>query len=299
MPIFPRGKPVRYMAAASALFCVVSYAQQSYAQQTHPQQPPAAGSLPQASPASLHDTLLAKATTLYYSTARVGLRNFDCQVHVDWARMMKSARKGAALPDNDPRLALLNTVAITLRADLKGDSSLDWNLPEHPLKPVDESQTAMLNQVHHGVEQTLGGLLKTIWSPLVNGSIAETLGEESANITEDANGYTLRTKDPQESITEVFDRGLVMKRFVVESSTLSNMDLKPVFQATPQGLLPAHMAADIRNPGTPAQGPAQPMDADMEYQVVTGIQIPSRITIVMPDVVEMDFKLDGCAVNPR
>ena len=288
MPTHPCAKPIQYLAAASALFCAIGHAQSSSP----------AGPAPQASPASLHDTLLAKATGLYYSTARAGLRNFDCQVHPDWARMMKSARKGAALPDDDPKLALLKTVTIALHADLKGDSSMDWKLPDHPQKPVDESQTAMVNQVHHGVEQTLGGWLK-MWSPLVNGSIVETLGEETSNVSEDASGYTLRQKDRQELVTEIFDWGLVLKEFDVVSATTSNVNLRPGYQTTPQGLLPTTFAAEIRDPGASSQSPAQKMNVDMDYQQVSGVQIPSRITIVMPDIVEMDFKLDGCTVNSR
>lgn len=37
----------------------------------------------------------------------------------------------------------------------------------------------------------------------------------------------------------------------------------------------------------------------MEYQAVSGIKIPARITLAMPDIVEMDFKLAGCALNRR
>jgi hypothetical protein len=57
--------------------------------------------------------------------------------------------------------------------------------------------------------------------------------------------------------------------------------------------------AETREPGAKAEAPAQGMDVEMEYQAVSGIEIPSRITLGMPDIVEMDFKLDGCTVNPR
>jgi len=288
MLTFPRSKPVQYLAALPALFCALGYAQKT----------PAADPVPQASPASLHDTLLAKATSLYYSTARAGLRDFDCQVHPDWARMMKSARKGAALPVDDPKLALLNTVTITLHADLKGGSSLDWKLPEHSERPLDDSQTAMLNQVHHGIEQSLGGVLK-MWMPLVNGSIAETLGEDSAEISEGANGYTLRSKESGESETEFFDRGLVLKESDVVTAMGSNVKLKPAYQATSLGLLPMSFVAETHEPGAAAQAPAQQMSGYMEYQAVSGMQVPARITIVLQSVVEMDFRLDGCMVNPR
>jgi hypothetical protein len=281
-------KPAKGLAATLTLCCALGHAQNT----------PPAEPLPQASQASLHDTLLAKAASLYYSTARAGLRSFDCQVHPDWARMMKSARKGAPLPDDDPRLPLLNTVTITLNADLKGGSNLDWQLPSHPRKPINEDQVAMLNQVHHGIEQSLGGLMK-MWMSLVNGSVAESLGEESADISQDANGYTLRSKDRNGSVTEVFDRGLVLKVFDLEGAATSSVKLMPVYRATPQGLLPASFVAETREPGAKAEAPAQGMDVEMEYQAVSGIEIPSRITLGMPDIVEMDFKLDGCTVNPR
>jgi len=41
------------------------------------------------------------------------------------------------------------------------------------------------------------------------------------------------------------------------------------------------------------------MSGYMEYQAVSGMQVPARITIVLQSVVEMDFRLDGCMVNPR
>jgi len=67
----------------------------------------------------------------------------------------------------------------------------------------------------------------------------------------------------------------------------------------PQGLLPVSFVAKTREPGAQAQGTAQQMDAEMEYQAVSGIKTPARITLAMPDIVEMDFKLAGCALNRR
>jgi len=258
------------------------------------QSAPAVSQAPPASTASLHDTLLAKAATLYYSAAKAGLRNFDCRVHPDWAGMMKSVRKGEPLPESDPRLALLDTVSITLHMNLKTGSSLEWRLPDPQQKPLDQDQTALLNQVHHGIEQSLGGILK-MWTPLVDGSIAEMLGEERAQIFADANGYTLRSKTEHETVTEIFDNGLVLKRYILESATSANVDLAPTFKTDPQGLLPASFVGRLHGANT--QGPAQEMDVSLEYQSVSGIEIPARITAVMPNVIEMDFRLDGCAVN--
>jgi hypothetical protein len=41
------------------------------------------------------------------------------------------------------------------------------------------------------------------------------------------------------------------------------------------------------------------MHVGLEYQKVEGAEIPTRLTIEMPKVVQMNFKLDGCTINPK
>ena len=90
------------------------------------------------------DALLAKAATMYYSTAKAGLNGFDCAVHPDWHTVFASADPGAAISDSDSRLVLLNGVAITLHARLKGGSTLDWTPAAGGA--TDADSTALLTQ---------------------------------------------------------------------------------------------------------------------------------------------------------
>lgn len=246
--------------------------------------------------ASLNDALLARATGLYYSAAKAGLKGFDCQVHPDWMVTMSSARNGNAVAADDPNLALLNAVRITLHARLSGGSNLDWQAPTETGKTAEPSAAAMLEQTHRGMEQVWVGLLK-LWIPLVDGSIAESLGEEDVEIVKTESGYTLRSKDNAYGLTEEFDNDLTLRRFITADSG-STVNLEPAFQHTGQGLLLSSFAAHIEPAGAQPRA-SQEMRVNLEYKSISNILIPSRLTMEMPGLVRMDFKLDGCKVNPR
>ena len=160
-------------AGLLAFSCLLARSQASPAGQAA-----SAAPLPLATAASLKDTLLAKATSLYDSTAKSGLRRFDCQVHPDWKEIIASSRGGAPVSGDDPRLALVSTAKITLHARMAGGSTLDWQASAgEPLSPSKQAEgQALLERAHHGIENTLLGVLK-LWIPLVDGSVAESLGE--------------------------------------------------------------------------------------------------------------------------
>jgi hypothetical protein len=255
---------------------------------------PPAPTLQSGSAASLNDTLLAKATSLYDSTAKSGLHSFDCQVHPDWKKIVSSVKKGAPDAADDAKVALLNTVKITLHARLNGGSTLDWQPPESLEKPLDPAATSMLNKAHQGIENTLVGFVK-LWTLLVNGSVAESLGSDEVNVARTGEGFTLRSKDKRYPLTEEFDRDLLLKHFITVDSA-SAVDIAPTYRPSARGLLVQSFVAHIQPTGA---GPAaaQEMHIGLEYQAVSAIQIPARITVEVPNVVEMDFALDGCVVN--
>jgi hypothetical protein len=266
--------------------CVAIRAQNRPASPSAPPQPAAI--------ASLSDALLAKATALYASTAKSGLRSFDCIVHPDWQMIMTSSRKGAPSAGSDSEIALLNSVKITLHARIDGDSTVDWEVPAG--KPLDAAANATLDRAHRGIEQTLKGALK-LCIPLINGSVAESLGAENADVAQTENGYSLRSRDKQHSLTEEFDRNLLLTRQVITDSG-STVDIAPTFQPTSQGLLLNSFTARVQPAGTAAQN-AQEMRISLAYQTVSGAQILARLAVVVPNVVTMDFALDGCTVNAQ
>ena len=246
---------------------------------------------------TLKDSLMARAEMLYDSTTKSGLHAFDCQVHPDWNTIMTSSRQGAPLPADDPRLPLLSGVKITLHARLDGSSTLEWQPPANPLDP---EARATLETAHRGIEQTLLGVLK-LWAPLVNGSIPESFGEDDLDLAQIENGYTLRSKDKQHSLTEQFDRDLTLKQFITTESG-STIDIAPVFESTGLGLQLSGFTARIQAAGTSPQA-AQQMRVDLEYKA--GVNptsaasgIPAKLAIEISKVVQMNFALDACIANP-
>jgi len=287
MQRLPCASPVRIAAALVALSCMAVPAQSAQVAA-----PASAAPLQPAAAASLGDTLLAKATALYASTAKSGLREFDCSVHPDWQKIKTSSRKGTPSADSDSGIAMLNGVKITLHAPLDGDSTVDWAVRAG--KPLEADTSAMLDRAHRGIEQSLTGALK-LWIPLVNGSVAESLGAEDVDVTQNENGYSVRSRDKRHSLTEEFDRNLLLTRTVIADSG-SVVDIAPTFQPTSQGLLLSSFTARVQPAGTTAEN-AKQMHISFEYQTVSGAQIPAKLAVDVRNVVTMDFMLDGCTVS--
>jgi len=280
-------------AAVVAFWCVLATAQTPPVMPT-PVKSPSAGSLQSPTTAALKDTLLAMVTDLYDSPAKTGLRSYDCQVHPDWKKMMSSAKKGAPIADDDPKLLTLGTVKIALHARMSGASTLDWQVPVNADKPLNQASVDLLNRMHQGIENTLLGELE-LSKPLVDGSIAESMGEDGVDVTQTADGYLLRSKNKRSSLTETFNRNLVLKHYVAIDSG-SAVEIEPEFQPTPQGMLLNSFTARVRSADAPPAS-AKEMHVSLEYQTVSAIQIPARLDIGVLNLVEMDFAFDGCTVN--
>lgn len=300
---------IRALAAATvlALCCLPVLAQQL------PAGPAAATPATQAAVASLNDSLMARATALYNSTIKTGLHGFDCQVHPDWMKIIVSSRNGALQDSDTARAALLGAVKIVLHARIKGGSTLDWQPPDSVV-PRTQATVDMLDRAHRSIESTLEGVLK-LWTPLVDGSLAESLGEDEV-ATEATGGYAVRSKNSMpnsapntapdkqkppiqsqdQSVTEEFDHNLLLKHFTLIDAG-STASLTPVFQPTPRGLLVSSFDALLQPAGI-AAAEAREMHIAFDYQPVSGIQIPGKIGVELPGVVEMNFALDGCALSP-
>jgi hypothetical protein len=282
--------PAVSVRIAAVLFALSSMA--ACAQSPTGAPPASAAPLQRADAASLGDTLLAKATALYASTAKSGLRGFDCGVHPNWEEIRASSRKDAPAPGSDSEIVLLNTVKIALHVRLEGESSMDWEVPEGNSR--DPASGAMLERAHRGIEQTLTSALK-LWISLVNGSVAESLGAENVEITQNENGYSVRSRDKRHSLAEEFDRKLLLTRSVIADAG-SVVDIAPVFQPTSQGLLLGSFVARVQQAGGAAER-AQEIRFSVEYQNVSGAQIPQKLAVEVSHLVTMEFLLDGCTVN--
>lgn len=282
----------------AALFAVCSLAVAAYGQSA-PASPvgpaePSTTALPAAATPDPHAAFLAKASQLYYSSAKAGLRAFDCQVHPDWRTAILSAAPGAAVPDTSPDLLLLKAVSITLHGRLTGGSTLDWNPPPAPAKPLDQQSMDLLDHMHQGVDRSLTGFMQ-FWAPFIDGSVIPATSE-GIEIADTDKGHTIHADQEGTSLTEILDKDLVMQQFNVATGG-AKINFSPRYKSTAQGLLASGFDASIQSPSdTPDH--AEHMQVEVEYQSVSGFPIPSRIVMEVVGNAKFDFALDGCTANP-
>ena len=283
----PYASPAKSLIAALAI-CLAASA--GMAQNPAPKQAAAA-----VAPASSDNAWLAKTAALYYSSAKAGLTGFDCSVHPDWHTLFVTAGKGEAVAQDDPRIALLNTVKITLHARMKGNSVLDWATVANPDKPLDDTSTALLDGLHQSVQQTLEGFLQ-FWTPFIDRSVVPD-SAEGLEISHTPAAHTIHAKQGGTDLTEVFSSELLLQQFNVDMSGTS-IKFSPAFKPTPQGLLVNGFEAHILPTGTPPEK-AQVMKVGIEYQSLGGLVVPSQLRMEVVGTGTFDFVFDGCATNPK
>jgi hypothetical protein len=234
------------------------------------------------------DALLAKAGTMYYSAAKAGLTGFDCAVHPDWHTLLTSADPGTAVSDNDSRVMLLNGVAITLHARLKGGSTLDWTPAAG--SATDADSTSVLTQGHQNTDLTLLGFLG-MWTKFVDGSLVPA-NSSGFDVTQGPSTFTLHQGSNGFEMTEVFSNDLLVEEFDLIAGGIS-MKTEPTFKATAQGLLVEGFVAQIQQMGNPP-GPVQEMRAGVEYQTIAGFPIPRQLSYKEGGTTMFNMSLDGC-----
>ena len=279
------------LLAAIAILCVTAACAQN---------PPAAAS-PAAgggqneanSVKSENDAMLAKAGKLYYSTTKYGLGGFTCAVRPDWYTLFVSANTGAAVAQDDSRIVLLNAVAITLHARMKGGSTMDWELAPDPGRNLDETSTTLLKNMHDATEQTLMGFMQ-FWTPFVDGS-AVPENSDGLEITRIGNGYRLHAVTSDTDVTEEMDDQLTLTRFdvVMKQATVK---FSPNYMNTSQGMLVNSFQAHILTAGAPPEK-MQEMHVGIEYKAVGGFQIPSRLNMQVIGSGIFNFNFDECSVT--
>ena len=212
---------------------------------------------------------LAKTAKLYYSTAKAGLTGFDCTIHPDWRALFASASNGPAVAEDDPRIALLTTVKITMHARMKGGSTIEWLADSNPDKQLDPSSTDLLDAMQRTVEETLEGFLQ-FWSPFMEVTVVPESGD-GLEITHTPTVHTIHASQSGTELTEVFSNELILEQFNVNMNGTSIRFL-PVYSATPQGLLVNAFEAHIQPAGATA-GQEQAMKVSIEYRPVSGFTI--------------------------
>jgi len=297
MPQFALASPSRVLAA----FLVAGYLAAGALAQTpaaSPTPPALSGSSPSSASKdadAANSAFLASAGKIYYSSITTGLTAFDCAVHPDWRTMMLSAKPGSATADDDPRILALKTAKITLHGRLTGSSTLDWNLPADPAKPLDQDTTEQIDSMHKASERTLLGFMQ-FWSPFVDGSVIPST-IDGLQITKTEKGHTIHADEGGAEMTEVLDNQMVMQQFKVAVGG-AKIDFSPRYKPTDQGLLVNGFLAKIQTPSTPADQ-AEEMHVEIDYQTVAGFPLPSNIDIEVVGQGKFNFALDGCVANPK
>jgi hypothetical protein len=275
----------------TALFAICLAGSAAGAQNSAPAPAPA----PQPAQPNPDNNWLAKTSKLYYSSAKAGLTGFDCAIHPDWHALFVSADNGAAVPEDDPRIALLNTVKITIHARMKGGSTIEWVADSNPDKPLDQESTDLLESMHKSVEQTLEGFLQ-FWGPFIEATVVPD-STEGLEITHTPTVHTIHAKQAGTELTEVFSSGLVLQQFNVVMNDTS-IRFSPAYKPTPQGLLVSAFEAHILPVGTPPEQ-AQVMKVGIEYQPVGTLIIPGKLKMEVVGTGIFNFTFDGCTTNPK
>ena len=238
---------------------------------------------------------LAKTGKLYYSSARAGLTGFDCAVHPDWHTFVASANYGKITPEDEKRIALLNTVKINLHARMHGGSTIEWVEDSNPDKPLDQNSTDLLDGMHKSIQNTLEGFLQ-FWGPFIEASVVPD-SVEGIEISHAPTEHRIHTKQGDTDLTEIFSPDLVLQHFNVNMQGVS-IKFSPTYKPTPQGLLVSAFEAHILPSGaSPEQ--EQIMKVGIEYQPIGTLVIPQKLHTEVIGTGIIDFAFDGCTTNPK
>ena len=113
--------PLRILAALLSTGTLATACAQTAPAAPAPPADPRAASPQPATPDPNAD-FLAKASQLYYSSAKAGLRGFDCRIHPDWRTTILSEQTHQTVTAASPEVLLLKSVTIMLHGRLTSPS---------------------------------------------------------------------------------------------------------------------------------------------------------------------------------
>jgi hypothetical protein len=284
--------PLRVLAALLTTGTLASACAQSAPAAPAPPADPRAASPVPAKPDPNAD-FLAKASQLYYSSAKAGLRGFDCRIHPDWRTTILSEQTNPTATATSPEVQLLKSVTITLHGRLTGGSTIDWN-PPPSAAPLNPQSQDLLDHMHQGVERSLTGFMQ-FWAPFVDGSVIPATSQ-GIEITHAETVHTIHADQEGVSLTEILGKDLVIQQFNVVTGD-AKINFSPRYKSTAQGLLASGFNANMQGPSEAADQ-AQHMQVEVEYQTVSGFPIPARIVMEVAGGEKFDFALDECVANP-
>jgi hypothetical protein len=234
-----------------------------------------------------NDDWLNHVRSLYTSTARDGLKNFDCALHPDWRALISSANNGDVGAEGERKIAALQTVRISMHAHMTGSATVDWDSGNPPADLTD-----MMNSVRDGTRQTLDGFLQ-FWTPFADASVIPTNSQGIEFTPTAGGGRILRGSGSGTTVTETFDAANILIEYDVKMPGTTVL-FTPTFTQTPKGLRVTYFLARIK----PDNGAEQELRVRLVYGEVDGFTIPSELFMTVVGTGTFNFTLDGCRVNP-
>jgi len=256
-------------------------------------QQPAAGSQSATTPPNPENEWLAKASKLYFSSAKSGLAGFSCEVHPDWHALFVSTSKGAESSASDAYVAQLEKVSVKMHARMLGGSTIEWQTDSTDSNAPSSDSNEVMDKMHQTVQQILEGFLQ-FWSPFMEVTIVPPKAD-GLEITHGPASNTIHAKQGTTELTEIFNSNLVLEHFDVMLAGTS-IKLTPTFEPTPRGLLVKSFSAEITRAGT-APEQTQKMQARIEYQTVNNQTIPGKLNMDIAGTGNFNFAFDNCSTE--
>ena len=263
-------------------------------------------SRPATSAASDNDALLAHAAELYYSAVRPApahaiLDSFQCAVHPEWPGLLAAVDKSSGsstaqsytVAPSDPRLELLTPITVSVRTEINGAATLNWNQPSDSGKPLDQASADLLDRVHQTTAQELEGFFR-FWITFINGTIIPKTSK-GIEVRHSVAGVTLHAEMRDQKLDEIFSPDWTLKEFNVSMGGVS-IRFTPTFDSTSEGLLVKTFDAYIQPPATES-AQARRMQVALDYQTVNGFQLPSHLDIAVTGAGRVAFIFTGCTVQ--
>ncbi len=249
-----------------------------------------AQSAPSAASSSANDTWLKQTANLYYSSSKAGLKGFDCAVQTDWQALYATQNGGQVSAADGAKVALLNSVKMTLHALMAGGSTLDWIPPD---QQIDASQSTLLNDMHSALNQTVMGFMQ-FWTPFIDGSVVPDSSTGLEMTATADGGEKIHLAQPSLELSEAFDSGSILREYDVTMSG-TKVNVAPSYSPSDHGLLITHFHAMILSQDNSQQ--AQEMNVEVTYQWLDGFPIPAHLVMEVTGVATLHMALNSCTVQ--
>jgi hypothetical protein len=250
----------------------------------------AAQTPPSVPPSNPNNDWLAQTAKLYYSSAKSGLKGFDCALQPDWQAFFAAKDGGQVSALDVPAVSLLNSVKVAVHTRMDGGTIIDWNPPSQQL---DSTQTALLDQMHGAVNQMVQGFVQ-FWTPFIEDQVVPDSADGLDMTTTADAGRQIHVAAGQVEVTEIFDSGHILRQYNVTMSGTKIL-LTPTYLASDHGLLVSQFHALVQ-PSDNSQK-AQEMNVAVTYQWIDGFPLPGQLHMEVVSVAGLNFSFQGCTVQ--